>query len=54
VLPLSLFRMKNHVCLCCGVQVTGVAWRVTTRIMAGVKDLVQSTGDGRTDRVLGG
>jgi hypothetical protein len=36
------------------VQVTGVAWHATTRIMAGVGDLVQRTGDGRTGRVLGG
>jgi hypothetical protein len=36
------------------VQVVGVAWRATTRIMAGVGDLVQRTGDGRTGRVLGG
>jgi hypothetical protein len=31
-----------------------VAWRVVMRIMAGVGDLVQSTGDDRTGRVLGG
>jgi hypothetical protein len=31
-----------------------VAWRAATRIMAGVGDLVQRTGDGRTDRILGG
>jgi hypothetical protein len=36
------------------VQVEGAAWRVATRIMAGVGDLVQRTGDGRTGRVLGG
>jgi hypothetical protein len=29
-----------------------VAWRATTRIMAGVGDLVHRTGDGRTGRVL--
>jgi hypothetical protein len=36
------------------VQVAGAAWHATTRIMAGVGDLVQRTGDGRTGRVLGG
>jgi hypothetical protein len=36
------------------VQVIGVAWRATMRIMAGVRDLVQRTGDGRTGRVLVG
>jgi hypothetical protein len=34
--------------------VVGAAWRVATRIMAGVGDLVQRTGDGRTGQVLGG
>jgi hypothetical protein len=37
-----------------GVQVAGVAWRAAMRTMAGVGDLVQRTGDGRTGRVLGG
>jgi hypothetical protein len=36
------------------MQVAGAAWRVATRIMAGVGDLVQRTGDGRTGQVLGG
>jgi hypothetical protein len=36
------------------VQVAGAAWRATTRIVAGVGDLVQRTEDGRTSRVLGG
>jgi hypothetical protein len=31
-----------------------VAWRVAMRIMVGVGDLVQRTGDGRTGRILGG
>jgi hypothetical protein len=31
-----------------------VAWRAATRIVAGVGDLVERTGDGRTGRVLGG
>jgi hypothetical protein len=30
------------------------AWRAATRIMAGVGDLVQMTGNGRTGRVLDG
>jgi hypothetical protein len=34
--------------------VAGAAWQAATRIMAGVGDLVQRTGDGRTGRVLGG
>jgi hypothetical protein len=37
-----------------GVQVAGAAWRATTRIVAGVGDLVQRTGDGRTGQVLSG
>jgi hypothetical protein len=46
--------MENRVCLSHSVQVTGAAWRAMTRIMAGVGDLVQRTGDGATGRVLGG
>jgi hypothetical protein len=34
--------------------VAGAVWRVATRTVAGVGDLVQRTGDGRTGRVLGG
>jgi hypothetical protein len=41
-------------CLSRGVQVTGAAWRAATRIVAGVGDLVQRTGDGHTGQVLGG
>jgi hypothetical protein len=37
-----------------GVQVTGVAWCAATRIMTGVGDLLQRTGDGHTCPVLGG
>jgi hypothetical protein len=37
-----------------GVQVAGAAWRAVTRIVAGVGDLVQRTGDGRTGQILGG
>jgi hypothetical protein len=46
--------LENRVCLSRGVQVVGAAWRATTRTMAGVGDLVQRTGDGRTGWVLGG
>jgi hypothetical protein len=34
--------------------VAGAAWRAAMRIVAGVGDLVQRTGDGHTGRVLGG
>jgi hypothetical protein len=34
--------------------VAGAAWRAATSIMAGVADLVQRNGDGRTGRILGG
>jgi hypothetical protein len=36
------------------MQVAGAAWRVATRIMAGVGDMVQRTGDGHIGRVLSG
>jgi hypothetical protein len=54
VFLLSLFRLENHVYLSRGVQVADAAWHSTMRIVAGVGDLVQRTGDGRTGRVLGG
>jgi hypothetical protein len=53
VLPSSLFCLENRVCLSCGVQVADAAWRTTMRIVTGVGDLVQRTGDGRTGQVLG-
>jgi hypothetical protein len=37
-----------------GVHVVGAAWRVATRTVAGLGDLVQRTEDGCTGRVLGG
>jgi hypothetical protein len=37
-----------------GMQVTGAVWRATVRIMAGVRDLMQRTGDDRTGRILSG
>jgi hypothetical protein len=54
VLPLSFVRLENHVCLFCGVQVAGATWRAAIKIVAGVGDLVQMTGDGRTGRILSG
>jgi hypothetical protein len=54
VFLLSLFCSENHVCWSRGVQVAGAAWRAVSRIMAGVGDLVQRTGDGRTGRILSG
>jgi hypothetical protein len=51
---LPLFRLENRVSLSCGVQVAGAAWRAVTRTVAGVGDLVQRTGDGRTGWILGG
>jgi hypothetical protein len=52
VFLLPLFYFENRVCLSRGVQVAGAAWCAATRTMAGVGDLVQTTGDGRTGRVL--
>jgi hypothetical protein len=49
-----IFFLENHVCLSRGVQVGGAAWRVATRTVAGVGDLVQRTGDGHIGRVLSG
>jgi hypothetical protein len=40
-------HVENHVCLSRGVQVAGAAWRAATRIVTGVGDLVQRTGDGQ-------
>jgi hypothetical protein len=36
------------------VQVAGATWRAAMRTVAGVGDLVQRTGDGRTGQMLGG
>jgi hypothetical protein len=36
------------------VQVVGAAWHAVMRIVAGVGDLVQRTGDGCTGQLLGG
>jgi hypothetical protein len=45
--------VENCVCLSHNVQVTCATWRGAIRIVAGVGDLVQRTGDGRTGRVFG-
>jgi hypothetical protein len=37
--------VENRVCLSHGVQVAGAAWWVVMRIMTGVGDLVQRTGN---------
>jgi hypothetical protein len=50
---LYLVRVENRVCLFRGVQVACATWRVATRIVTGVEDLVQRTGDGCTGRVFG-
>jgi hypothetical protein len=49
-----LFHLENRVCLSRGVQVAGAVWWAATRIMVGVGDLVQRTGDGCTCWVLSG
>jgi hypothetical protein len=54
VFLLPLFRSENHVCLSRGVQMANAAWRAAMWTVAGVGDLVQWIGDGRTGRVLGG
>jgi hypothetical protein len=54
VFLLCLFHLENRVCLSRGVQVAGAGWHAATRIVAGVGDLLQRTGDGCTGRVLGG
>jgi hypothetical protein len=47
-------HFENRVCLSRGVQVIGAAWRASTKIMAGLEDLVQRTRDDHTSRVLSG
>jgi hypothetical protein len=36
------------------MQMAGATWQAATRIMKGIGDLMQRTGDGHTGRVLGG
>jgi hypothetical protein len=38
-------RVENHICLSYGVQVAGVTWRTVMRIVAGIWDMLQRTGD---------
>jgi hypothetical protein len=54
VLLLSFVSLENRICLSHGVQVIGATWCAVMKIMVGVGDLVQRTGDGRIGRVLGG
>jgi hypothetical protein len=51
---LPLFCLENRVCLSHGVLVAGAAWRVATRTVTKVRDLVQRIRDDRTGQVLGG
>jgi hypothetical protein len=46
--------VENRVCLSHSVQVVGVVWQATTRIVEGVGDLVKRIGDDHIDQVLGG
>jgi hypothetical protein len=48
---LSLSHLKNRICFSRGVQVAGMTWCAAMSIVARVGDLVQRTGDSRTDRV---
>jgi hypothetical protein len=50
---LYIIRVENRICLSRGVQVVAVTWQTMMRIMAGVGDPVQRTGDGRTGWLLG-
>jgi hypothetical protein len=49
-----LVRVEILVYFSRGVQVAGAAWRVETRIMVGVGDLVERTEDGHIGQVFGG
>jgi hypothetical protein len=46
--------VENRVCLSTDVQVAGATWWAAMRIVTGLGDLVQRTGDSDTCRVLGG
>jgi hypothetical protein len=52
VFLLSLFCLKNRVCLPRGVQVAGAIWCTAMRIMKEVRDLVQRTEDNHTDDLV--
>jgi hypothetical protein len=47
-----LSHSEYHICLSHGVQVAGAARPLAMRIMAGVGDLMQRTGDSRTGEYL--
>jgi hypothetical protein len=42
---ITFVHMENHVCLSRGVQVAGATWWAATRIVVGVRDLVQRIRD---------
>jgi hypothetical protein len=44
---ITFVHMENRICLSRGVQVVGVIWWPVTKIVVGVGDLVQRTGDGQ-------
>jgi hypothetical protein len=48
VLPYYLSCVENRVCLSHGLQVTGVTRWTAMRIMVGVGDLMQRTGDSQS------
>jgi hypothetical protein len=48
VSPLSLFHLEHRDRLSHGVKVTGVVFRTAMMIIAGVRNLMQMTGDGCT------
>jgi hypothetical protein len=49
-----VFHVENRVFLSHGVQVAGATWQTAIKIVTEVGDLLQRTGDGHTDRILGG
>jgi hypothetical protein len=49
-----LVRLKNRVWLSHDVQVAGVVWRATMRIVIRVEDLLQRTMDDRICQILNG
>jgi hypothetical protein len=50
----TFVSLENRVSLSCGVHGAGAAWHAAMRIVAGVGDLMERTGDGRTGWILGG
>jgi hypothetical protein len=45
---ITFVHLENRVCMSRGVQVAAATWQAMTRIVAGVEDQVQRTGDGQT------